>query len=124
VSLQDSQARNNGIAVLRREGASTALAHVIPLPGTPAGLALTSDEQLLLVADGIGVAVLDAAKAAAGTQDVLLHLTPRHDMGCTYWHSFWPTLSPEGNRHDTIGDTSLNAPDAREIGKRDRQERS
>jgi DNA-binding beta-propeller fold protein YncE len=74
VSLQGSQAQHNGIAVLRHEGASTAVAHIIPLPGTPTGLALTSDEQLLLVADGIGVAVLDAVKAEAGTQDVLLHL--------------------------------------------------
>ena len=74
VSLQSSTAQDNGIAVLLQEGPSLKLAHVIPLPGTPAGLALTSNERLLIVADGAGVAVLDAARAEAGTSDALLHL--------------------------------------------------
>jgi DNA-binding beta-propeller fold protein YncE len=74
VSLQSSTAQDNGIAVLLQEGPSLKLAHIIPLRGTPAGLALTSNEQLLIVADGKGVAVLDAARAEAGPSDALLHL--------------------------------------------------
>ncbi|WP_126554516.1 YncE family protein [Dictyobacter kobayashii] len=74
VSLQSSVAQDNGIAVLLQEGPSLKLAQIIPLPGTPAGLALTSDEQQLIVADGKGVAVLDAARVEAGTSGALLHL--------------------------------------------------
>ena len=74
VSLQSSDVHDNGIAVLRQEGPSIKVAQIIPLPGTPAGLALTSDEQLLIVADGTGVAVLDTARTEAGTSDALLPL--------------------------------------------------
>src|SRR5215472_361243 len=59
VSLQSFTAHDNGIAVLLQEGPSLKLAHIISLPGTPAGLVLTSNEQFLIVADGNGVAVLD-----------------------------------------------------------------
>jgi len=74
VSLQSSNVHDNGIVVLRQEGPSIKVAQIVPLPGTPAGLALTSNEQLLIIADGTGVAVLDTARAEAGTSDALLHL--------------------------------------------------
>ena len=74
VSLQSSTAQDNGIAVLLQEGPSLKLAHIIPLPGTPAGLVFTSNEQFLIIADGNGVAVLDAARAEAGMSDALLPL--------------------------------------------------
>jgi len=74
VSLQSATAQDNGIAVLLQEGPSLKLTQLVPLLGTPAGLALTSDEQLLIVADGTGVAVLDAARAEAGTSGALLRM--------------------------------------------------
>jgi DNA-binding beta-propeller fold protein YncE len=55
-----------GIEVLRRDGGTLRSTAVIPFRSQPAGLALSPDGRVLLVAYGDGVAVLDAGRAAAG----------------------------------------------------------
>ena len=67
-------ANSNGIAVLQSNGGNTKIMHFIALPRplSPTGLTLTHDEQMLVVADGTGVSVLDTAKMKAGTANALL----------------------------------------------------
>jgi DNA-binding beta-propeller fold protein YncE len=61
-----------GIEVLRRDGPTLRLVRLIPLTQFAAGLALTRDGQLLLVANQMGVTFLDATKAETGTGNALL----------------------------------------------------
>lgn len=72
VSLSSQKAASNGIAVLQQQGKQVCLKRVIPLTGTPLGLALTEKGDLLLVADNDGIAVIDTQQAEAGTQGALL----------------------------------------------------
>ncbi len=53
----------NGIAVLHRNNQSIQLVQTVTLPYAPNGLALTHDDSLLLVADSVGIALIDATKA-------------------------------------------------------------
>lgn len=70
VSLDSGE--TGSIAVWRLAGHSATLAHVIPLQSSPAGLALTPDDRTLIVADSLGVAFVDAAKAEAGDAHALM----------------------------------------------------
>jgi YVTN family beta-propeller protein len=55
------------IGVLRRAGGALTLAHEVRLPsGSPAGMRLTRDGQVLAVSNQEGVVLYDAAKLAAG----------------------------------------------------------
>jgi len=60
------------IGVLRRDGPTFRLVRLIPLTQFAAGLTLTHDGQLLLVANQVGVTFLDATKAETGTGNALL----------------------------------------------------
>jgi DNA-binding beta-propeller fold protein YncE len=62
----------NGVAVLRRIGDQVSLVGVLPLRGSPAGLALTADGSLLLVANGDGVAFVDAQRAVSDPSTAVL----------------------------------------------------
>jgi DNA-binding beta-propeller fold protein YncE len=64
---------SSGIAVLQNTGGSIKIAHFIalPRPHTPTGLALTHDERLLVVADGVGISVLATTRMEAGATDAL-----------------------------------------------------
>jgi DNA-binding beta-propeller fold protein YncE len=62
----------NGIAILRRVGAQVSLVGVVPLRGSPSGLALTADGNLLLVANGDGVAFVDAQRAVSDPAHAVL----------------------------------------------------
>jgi len=58
----------SGLAVLRRTGPQrVTLAHILPLPDGPAGLALSPDGRLLAVADYTSVQFFDVALAEAGS---------------------------------------------------------
>jgi DNA-binding beta-propeller fold protein YncE len=73
VSLRGwNPADRNGIEVLRRQADGLRSAAVIRLRSRPAGLALSPDGKVLLAALDDGVAVLDAARAAAGDPRALL----------------------------------------------------
>jgi DNA-binding beta-propeller fold protein YncE len=73
VSLDGDQAGAGHLAVLQRTSAGGArLAHLLALPDTPLGLALTHDGQQLIVADNSGVVVLDTARAEAGADNAVL----------------------------------------------------
>jgi DNA-binding beta-propeller fold protein YncE len=72
VSLSSSKAASNGIAVLQQEGEQVCLKRVIPLTGTPLGLTLTPEEDLLLIANYSGVAVIDVKQAEQSIQGALL----------------------------------------------------
>lgn len=61
-----------GIGVLRRDGPTLRLVRLIPLTQFAAGLALSHNGQLLLVANQVGVTFLDATKAETGTGNALL----------------------------------------------------
>jgi len=58
--------------VLHRDGSTLRLVRLIPLTQFAAGLALTHNGQLLLVANQVGVTFLDATKAETGTGHALL----------------------------------------------------
>lgn len=66
----DSRSRS-GLAVLACAAGRYALARVIALPPQPAGLSMTHDGKLLVVADGDSVAFIDVAQAIAGGPAVL-----------------------------------------------------
>ncbi len=72
VSVISKNAASNGIAVLANQGTQVCLKRLIPLTGTPLGLALTHKEDLLLVADYNGVAEIDARQAEQSTQGAVL----------------------------------------------------
>src|ERR1700679_1709220 len=63
VSLsKESGADNAGLAVLRRVDGAVTVTRTVSLPGTPAGMALTHDGTLLMVANGSGVPVFDVER--------------------------------------------------------------
>ena len=66
----------SGIQVLRRGPGGLQPASLIPLPSSPAGLALSPDGRVLLAAVDGGVAVLDAGRAAAGDPSALQGIVP------------------------------------------------
>lgn len=72
VSLDSDQLGLGHIAVLQRSGASVRLTHLIAVPNSPSGLALTHDGRVLIVADYSSVTVLDAARAEAGAANAVL----------------------------------------------------
>jgi DNA-binding beta-propeller fold protein YncE len=73
VSVNSSGPRSlNGVAVLRREGGGAALVRVIPVEPEPAGMLLTRDGALLVVADGDQVVFLDTARMRSGQGDAML----------------------------------------------------
>ncbi|HEV2460155.1 MAG TPA: hypothetical protein VGS80_17505 [Ktedonobacterales bacterium] len=73
VSLDGDQTGTGQLAVLQRTSTGGArLAHLLALPDTPLGLALTRDGRLLIVADNSGVVVLDTARAEAGAATAVL----------------------------------------------------
>jgi len=72
VTLQSSGAQSvDGIAVLHRDNQQVRLLRVIPLQ-SPAGLTITHDGDLLLVAAADGVAFVDASLAETGSPHAVL----------------------------------------------------
>lgn len=72
VSLLSKSAASNGIAVLQQRNQQVCLKRVVPLTGTPLGLTMTAREDLLLVANHSGIAVVDAKRAEQGSQGAVL----------------------------------------------------
>ena len=66
VSVDSDVAGNNGIEILRRDGASLRFYGFVPTQGHPGGLSLTPDGSTLFVADGDGVAAISASAAQSG----------------------------------------------------------
>lgn len=65
-------APKGGVAVVRRSGGEPSLVGVMPLEGSPYGMTLTHDGQLLIVASDDRVAFIDPARLIAGAPDALL----------------------------------------------------
>ena len=68
-----------GVAVVRRAGGEPSLIRVLPLEGSPYGMALTHDGHLLIVASDDRVAFIDPARLIAGSADAIagyLHDAP------------------------------------------------
>jgi hypothetical protein len=69
VSLEaEDQYSHPGIAVLRRKNGKTELVRVELVHGNLAGMTLTHDNQLLIIANGEGVAVIDRARLISGQE--------------------------------------------------------
>jgi len=65
-------APNGGVAVISRADGEPSLAGVITLEGSPYGMALTHDGQLLIVTSDDRVAFIDPARLAAGSANAIL----------------------------------------------------
>lgn len=65
-------ASTGGVAVVSREAGEPSLARMVPLEGSPWGMALTHDGRLLIVASDDRVAFLDPARLIAGSSDAVL----------------------------------------------------
>jgi DNA-binding beta-propeller fold protein YncE len=63
---------SDGMAVLRRDPGRLCLVRVLALPGFASGVTLVRGDSLLLVANGAGVAFVDAAKAQSGAAGAVL----------------------------------------------------
>ncbi|HEY0757199.1 MAG TPA: hypothetical protein VGD98_24810 [Ktedonobacteraceae bacterium] len=83
VSVISKNAASNGIAVFQQQDAQICLKRLIPLTGTPMGLTLTQKDDLLLVADYNGIAILDAQQAEQGVQGALLGYVREPGMSST-----------------------------------------
>jgi YVTN family beta-propeller protein len=67
-----SRAGGGGIGVLRWTGTQLVLKRVVRLPPIPAGMALSRDGRLLVVADGRSVDFLDVSRLVSGVADPIL----------------------------------------------------
>ena len=73
VSLsQESGADHAGLAVLRRVDGAVTVTRTVSLPGTPAGMALTHDGTLLMVANGPGVLFFDVERLKTEGSEALI----------------------------------------------------
>ena len=80
VSLETSAA-HPGVAVLNRADGAVTLKRMLPLPGSPAGMVLTHDGTLLIVANGANVVFLDVGRLTTGAGNPLLgYWTEGHDQ--------------------------------------------
>ena len=80
VSLESSTA-HPGVAVLGRGDGTVTLKRMLGLPGSPAGMALTHDGTVLVVANGANVFFLDAGRMTTGVGNpVLGYWAEGHDQ--------------------------------------------
>lgn len=63
---------NRSVEVLSNRSLAAAAGHQLRLPGIPRGEQLTHDGRYVLVAEGSGAAVIDAARAESGTAGALV----------------------------------------------------
>ncbi len=94
---------------MSRAGGEPSLLRVVPLDGSPYGMTLTHDGQLLIVASGDRVAFLDPARLIAGSPDALLgYLTDAPKAGRIYANvtpdDRWLFLSDESTRSISVVD--------------------
>lgn len=61
-----------GVAVLSRRDGRVSLQRIVPLAGSPGGLALTHDGKVLVVANGANVAFLDVQRLGGGKKNPVL----------------------------------------------------
>lgn len=69
---QNTGVSQPGITVLERADGAITLKRTVSLPGSSAGMVLTHDGKLLIVADNTNVAFLDVARLTTGTGDPVL----------------------------------------------------
>jgi hypothetical protein len=96
-----------GVAVVTRIGGEPTLVTVIPLAGSPYGMVLTHDGELLIIASDDRVAFVDVARAINGTQDAVLgYLTDAPLAGRVYANvtrdDHWLFLSDESSRSISV----------------------
>ena len=94
---------------MNRVGGEPSLIRVLPLEGSPYGMALTHDGQLLIVSSDDRVAFLDVARLIAGENNALLgYLTEAPLAGRVYANvtpeDRWLFLSDESSRSITVVD--------------------
>ena len=70
--MMSNQSAASGVAVLKREAGQFKLQRVIPIQGGPAGLVLTHDGKVLVVAAGKAIVMLDTARMISGAADPIL----------------------------------------------------
>ena len=72
VSITRGANESSAIALYRRSAGSLALVRELRLAGSPAGMALTSDSRLLVVADNDRVAFIDTDRLITGRGDAIM----------------------------------------------------
>lgn len=102
-------APKGGVAVVSRVGGEPSLIRVIRLEGSPYGMALTSDAQLLIVASDDRVTFLDAGRLIAGAEDPIVgYLNDAPLAGRVYANvtpdDRWLFLSDESSRTISVVD--------------------
>lgn len=102
-------APKGGVAVVNRASGDPSLIQVLPLDGSPYGMALTHDGQLLIVSSDDRVAFLDVARLIDGDTNALLgYLTDAPLAGRVYANvtpdDRWLFLSDESSRSISVVD--------------------
>lgn len=98
-----------GVAVVGRAGGEPSLIRVIPLEGSPYGMALTHDGRLLIVTSDDRVAFIDPARLIAGSPGAILgYLNDAPAAGRVYANvtpdDRWLFLSDESTRTISVVD--------------------
>jgi len=98
-----------GVAVVRRVRGEPSVIRTMPLEGSPYGMTLTHDEQLLIVASDDRVAFIDPNRLIAGSPGALLgYLTDAPKAGRVYANvtrdDRWLFLSDESTRSISVVD--------------------
>ena len=119
VSVASSeQPTANGVALLKRRGGAITLEKVFPVEAQPAGMTLTHDGQLLVVAGGDHIVFLDAARmtGGAGGDPVLGRIRDGDSPGSVYVNTTADgrLLFVSDERAQTV--TVINLPKARAGG--------
>ena len=102
-------APNGGVAVIDRSHGEPSFVRVLPLDGSPYGMALTRDGRLLIVASDDRVAFVDPARLIAGGADAVIgYLTDAPMAGRMYANvtrdDRWLFLSDESARSISVVD--------------------
>ena len=102
-------APKGGVALISRIAGEPSLTRLIPLDGSPYGMVLTQDGELLIVASDDRVAFVDVMRAISGQENAVLgYLTDAPDAGRVYANvtrdDRWLFLSDESSRSISVVD--------------------
>lgn len=102
-------APKGGVAIITRNGSEPSVTRFIPLDGSPYGMVLTYDAELLIVASDDRVAFVDVARAISGAGNAVLgYLTDAPLAGRVYANvtrdDKWLFLSDESSRSISVVD--------------------
>lgn len=83
VSVDTNSPASSGVAVLHKQGSQICFQHMLSLPVTPLGMALTRNNSILVVADYSNVAFVNVTQAEHGTWGALLGSVPERSSSST-----------------------------------------